>query len=155
MSYNAVDIANWFIANVDKESGDVITHLKVQKLLYFAEAWCQALFNKTLFNEEMEAWAHGPVVRAVYEEFSSFGWQPLEVSKDLVTFDQDINDLLSDIFTVYGKFSAKSLEHMTHEDQPWINARNGKSPEERCTDIIPKQEIKTFFLEKYAEQLNG
>lgn len=59
MTYQAINIANWFINQFDRESGDNITHLKVQKLLYFSQAWYQVLKNEELFAEEIEAWAHG------------------------------------------------------------------------------------------------
>ena len=81
--YVAVDIANWFINQFDKESGDVVTHLKIQKLLYYSEAWSQLLLSRDIFQEDIEAWAHGPVVRSVYNEFSGNGWDPLTPSRAL------------------------------------------------------------------------
>ena len=51
------DVANWFTCNIDREVGDSITHLKLQKLIYYAQAWSLALKGKTLFEEEIQAWA--------------------------------------------------------------------------------------------------
>ena len=50
---------------------------------------------------------------------------------------------------------AKTLEKMTHLDRPWIDARKGFAPEERCDNVIPKAEIKTYFLDKYGEAVGG
>ena len=61
-----LDMAKWFINRVDRESGESITNLKLQKLLYFAQSYYLANYNKQFFNEEMQAWAHGPVVRECY-----------------------------------------------------------------------------------------
>lgn len=153
--YNAIDIANWFINQFDKESGDVVTHLKVQKLLYYAEAWTQLLLERQLFEENIEAWAHGPVVREVFDTFKDFGWQPLSISEELKKIDPEVEDVLFQVMDAYGEASAKTLENMTHMDRPWINARGGLAPEARCNNVIPKNEIKAYFNEKYGEQLNG
>lgn len=155
MTYKAINVADWFINQFDKESGDVITHLKVQKLLYFSEAWCQVLLNKELFSENIEAWAHGPVVREVFDQFRSAGWTPLNVTGDVIEFDNDVNDVLLQVLEAYGDVSAKHLEHLTHQDRPWKDARGSLSPEARCSNIISKQVIKSYFTEKYNDLLNG
>ncbi len=48
-------IATWFINRIDREAGELITHLKVQKLVYYAEAWFLANFDRTLINEDLQA----------------------------------------------------------------------------------------------------
>lgn len=150
MSYKAEDVANWFINHFDQEAGDVVTHLKIQKLLYFAEAWTQIVLNRDLFEENFEAWAHGPVVREVYNIFRGNNWDPLSATRDAIDFDSDVEDVLRQVFESYGEASAKTLERMTHNDQPWINARGDAAPEERCTTIIPKTEIKEYYTKKYS-----
>ena len=152
---SAIDVANWFINQFDKESGDVITHLKVQKLLYFSEAWCQLLLDRELFSENMEAWAHGPVVREIFEAFKDSDWEPLNVGGELVDFDEDVTDVLEQVLETYGGMSAKTLEYMTCQAQPWKEVRGSVAPEARCTDIIRKESIKEYFKNKYGGQLNG
>ncbi|HFG2079664.1 TPA: Panacea domain-containing protein [Vibrio cholerae] len=153
--YRAIDIANWFINQFDKESGDVVTHLKIQKLLYYAEAWTQLLLDKNLFKEDIEAWAHGPVVREVFNEFRDYGWEPLTMTDALTEIDAEVEDVLLQVMSAYGEASAKTLENMTHKDKPWIDARGSLAPEARCNNVIPKPSIKAYFSEKYGNQLNG
>lgn len=153
--YKAIDIANWFINQFDKESGDVVTHLKVQKLLYYSEAWSQLLLERDLFEEDMEAWAHGPVVREVFNEFRGCGWQPLSVASELVDIEPEVEDVLLQVLEAYGDASAKTLEKMTHKDKPWVEARGSLAPEERCNTVISKESIKTYFTEKYGDILDG
>jgi uncharacterized phage-associated protein len=154
MTYKAIDVANWFISQFDKESGDVVTHLKVQKLLYFSEAWCQVLLERELFVENLEAWAHGPVVREVFNQFNGAGWGPLIASGEIIEFDEDVQGVLSQVLEAYGNVAAKTLEHITHQDRPWKETRGNLPPEARCSDVISKHSIKEYFLEKYSEQLN-
>ena len=148
--YKSTDVANWFIYKF-AESGDLVTHLKVQKLLYYAEAWSQVLHNRELIDGEFQAWAHGPVIPEVFHEFKQYGWNPLPVptQSELPDFPSDVQDVLSQVLDSYGELPAKTLENMTHNDAPWINAREGLDPEERCEKVMSKQEIKEFFKNKY------
>lgn len=150
--YTANEIADWFLRNVDTESGDTISHLKLQKLVYYAQAWHYTLFNTPLFEEKIEAWMHGPVVRSIYDRF-----------KDVAVYSQiDINtlqleapeisgkslDLLSEIREIYGEHSAKYLEDLTHEEDPWIIARNGIPNYAYCEQEITLSSMKEFYSAK-------
>mgnify|MGYP000084112738 CR=1 FL=1 len=149
----ATDVANWFIGKL-AESGDVVTHLKVQKLLYYSEAWNQVINGEELFDGQIQAWAHGPVVPEVFHEFKQHGWNPLPVPQEnqIPKFSKKIENVLNQVIDTYGELPAKTLETMTHEDAPWIRARGGLDPEERCEVSISKEEIKKFFKDKYVKQ---
>ncbi|MGB0560732.1 MAG: Panacea domain-containing protein [Spirulinaceae cyanobacterium] len=155
MPYNAIDIAKWFVNHFDPDFGDVITPLKLQKLLYYAEAWSQVLLDQELFAEQIQAWAHGPVVPEVYEEFKDYGWRPIEPVDVELDLDSDTEEVLNQVLSAYGERFAKTLEKMTHSDQPWIKAREGYTLEARCNAIIPKQDIRNYFLDKYKQELDG
>ena len=73
----AQDVAHFFLSKIDVESGEVITHLKLQKLIYYAQAWFLAFFARPLFHDSFEAWQHGPVVRKLYFHYKDFGFNPL------------------------------------------------------------------------------
>src|ERR1044071_4359251 len=60
------------------DSGEPISNLKLQKLLYYAQGWHLALRNEPLFHERIEAWVHGPAVPPVYGHFKKWSWQPIE-----------------------------------------------------------------------------
>ena len=63
-------VADWILSKVNKSAGDTLSPLKLQKLLYYCQAWHYTIFNKELFDEKIEAWAHGPVVPSQYKRFS-------------------------------------------------------------------------------------
>lgn len=151
MTFAAFDVAKWFVNRVDREAGDSITHLKAQKLLYFAEAWHQVLVGSDLFDEQIEAWAHGPVVREVYANLADFGWQALPPMDQPSEFPAKTTEILQLVVDLYDQFSAKQLEELTHQDKPWQEARSGLAPEARCTNVIPKSAIKSYFRDKYSE----
>ncbi|MEM8641961.1 MAG: type II toxin-antitoxin system antitoxin SocA domain-containing protein [Cyanobacteria bacterium P01_G01_bin.54] len=154
MPYKAIDVAKWFVSHFDPDVGDVITPLKLQKLLYYAEAWSQVLLDDELFVEQIQAWTHGPVVLEVYEGFKDYGWRPIDPLEVELELDSETEEILNQILAVYGELSARTLEKMTHSDQPWLKTREGYAIEARCNEIIPKQEIKSSFLDKYRRELN-
>ena len=61
-------VADYIIRSAH-ESGELITNLKLQKLVYYAQAWHLALFDEPLFDDPIEAWVHGPVVSSLYSKF--------------------------------------------------------------------------------------
>ena len=106
--------------------------LKLQKLLYYSQAWSLAFNEGPLFDGKFQAWIHGPVNRAIYDRFSE--------TKSLYSsvLDADAGNLnpmnrlteqqrarIESVLEVYGKFSGSELEAMTHKEDPWIRARNG------------------------------
>jgi uncharacterized phage-associated protein len=148
-SYNIrpESIAEWFIANVDRESGDSITPLKLQKLVYYAQSWSLVLNDKLLFNNYFEAWAHGPVLPAVYHLYKENGYNSLNVNPDYdYTIPKEVEEVLNEVNRVYGRLSAKVLEDLTHSETPWTQARGGCAPEVRCNTTLDYTVIKDFYL---------
>ena len=62
----AAQVADYFLSLVDEDAGDSMTNLRLQKLLFYAQAWHLALTNRPLFEEDFEAWVHGPVIPSFY-----------------------------------------------------------------------------------------
>jgi uncharacterized phage-associated protein len=152
----AQEVARWFLirnnVSVRQFDGELLTHLKIQKLLYYAQGLFLAYTNgKELFNEEIYAWEHGPVVREVYDVYKSKGSNIIEythepsddVLLEKVSNDEDIRNILEATFVNYGKYSAWRLREMTHEEIPWkTTALNG---------VIEKAKIGKYFSEEVLE----
>ncbi|KAF0114088.1 MAG: putative prophage protein [Rhodospirillaceae bacterium] len=118
----AHDVAKYFllIAAADEDS-EGLTHLKLQKLLYYAQGFHLALFGCRLFPDMIEAWDHGPVILSVWQVFRQHGSMPLPVPPigTSVSLSAEQRDLLNDVWNTYGQFSAWKLRNMTHEEAPW------------------------------------
>ena len=143
--FRASDVAKWFINSTDRESGDDITHLKLQKLLYYAQGWSLAHFACPLFDEDLQAWAHGPVAVSVWDQFKAYGWESIPPQKVARKFSGDPLRLLQGVNEKYGIYSAKELERRTHRETPWQRARGNLPPEARCANIIRKADMLSFF----------
>jgi uncharacterized phage-associated protein len=144
----ALDVAKYFIQLAQSEDEpDQLSHLRLQKLLYYAQGWSLALRKKALFAEEIQAWAHGPVVASVYPTFAKFGSNCIQVNENSAesALTEDECELVQSVWNVYKKFSAIKLREMTHSEAPWKEAHKGYEPGERCTAEITKPAMKKFF----------
>jgi len=151
-AYTASDLADWFAQRTDRDAGDVITHLKIQKLLYYAQAWHLANFNARLFDEEIQAWAHGPVVPSVYKKYRGIGWDAISPPKSKINIDDKTRAYLEKVHEVYGSYSAKTLEIETHKELPWLEARGNLPPEARSDKPISDKTMRDFFAAKIGKQ---
>ena len=147
------DVANFFLSIVDRDSGSTITPLKLQKILYYAQGYFLAMKDEELFNEDFQAWAHGPANPDVYDKYKKYGANAIDAPsiEDIPSFSEDITDFLYNIWNTFGIYDGKYLEELTHSETPWIEARKGYQPGEMCTNIITKESMKNFFRLKLNE----
>lgn len=141
-TFTCFDIADYFLSMVDEDEGDHITNLKLQKLLYYAQGLHLACYNAPLFEEHIEAWAHGPVIPQVYSKYRDFSYNPIPRPRDLDfdKFDGDSRGFLDEVYRSFGQYSAWKLREMTHEEPPWKEAYR-KGP----NTIISHEALKDYF----------
>ena len=149
--YTPDQIADWFLCNIDRDAGDSLTHLRLQKLIYYAQAWNLAFFDEPLFWEPIEAWTHGPVVRSIFDRFRDSGWEALSIPEVCPELDPRTIDLLKEILRVYGQLSAKHLEKLTHQEGPWKEAQGDLPVEAWSANIISEDSMKAFYKKLYEE----
>ena len=148
----ALDVAKYFIFKAN-QVGSFLSNLKLQKLVYYAQAWYLANYKKPLFAEKFEAWIHGPVQPELYSEFKSFRWSPIDLDVEEIpaSITKDIADFLDEVVEAYFKYDGLDLEIMTHNELPWIEARKGISPDKSSKEIISEETMQTF----YSDLLNA
>jgi uncharacterized phage-associated protein len=118
------DVARYFLSLADEDAGDLISNLKLQKLVYYAQGFYLALYDQPLFEERIEAWTHGPVIPELYHAYKECGANaiPRPTDIDFSIYDEQTRELLDEVYQVYGQFSAWKLRNMTHNEPPWKNA---------------------------------
>ena len=122
----SLDVSHYFLSKTDDDSGDSISNLKLQKLVYLAQGFHLAIYDKKLFNEPIEAWTHGPVIDSLYHKFKEFGSNGIPAVKiNLAKYSKNIKNLLEEIWEVYGQFSAWKLRNITHDHTPWKETSPG------------------------------
>lgn len=134
--FTALDIANWFlwynqVEQIEKtiDEDDLyegLSHLKIQKLLYYADGICLAINEDTLFDEKIYAWQHGPVVKEVYKELSINGRDEIPFNVNCINIIEEINsyddlkEILLTTYDNYAGYTAWQLREKTHvPGSPW------------------------------------
>src|SRR5579863_3943147 len=144
MEYRAHDIADTIIARSRMRGIADLTNLKLQKLLYYSQAWQLALADSSLFSEDIEAWIHGPVVPRVFGAFKDFRWKVIDCDVHSLE-DSAVIKHVDAVLENYGKYGATELERLTHSEKPWIYARRGLAPDEPSRSVISKDLMKSFY----------
>ncbi len=154
-TYSYKDVADFFIAFANSH-GDPITNLKLQKLVYYAQAWYLANYHKPLFMDaEFQAWVHGPVILELYRQYKN-GVKPIEkdIKLDAVkeTFLAEDFKFLEEVAEVYMPESAYALELMTHIEDPWKEARNGIAADQSSEAVISITSMEKFYARRIADR---
>ncbi len=156
--YDALEISDYLIYLAMIESGegeqrekslpdgDNITHTKLQKMLYFAQAHFLGVLDRPLFSNDIYAWTYGPVVEEVYAEYKDKKYEllfPPEDKTNASDFD-NISDfdqaVIEGVWDVYGRYSARYLTDLSHEHKPWKEAYANKN-----SKIIPQKRLKSYY----------
>jgi len=122
---DVIDIANYILEICREESeGDeyeLISHLKLQKLVYFCQGYSIAFFNKPLFPDTIEAWPHGPVCPKLYHILKGYGSLPITASiePEKISLNEEEKQLVRVVYDTYGQYSAMKLRKISHEEGPW------------------------------------
>ena len=118
------DVANYFLSLTDEDSGELISNLRLQKLVYYAQGFHLAIFDTPLFPENIEAWTYGPVIPNLYHEYKDYGQRSIPAPEDfdVSKYDSQTKDLLDEVYNVFGQFSAWKLADMTHQEPPFVMA---------------------------------
>lgn len=136
--YSAQDVAKYFLGKLLlDDQGDTISNMKLQKLLYYAQGFHLAIYNRPLFAERIERWMHGPVVPDVYHVYKQYVSEPIPVPDEIPEFDQETSGFLDEVYDVFGQYTAYALRNMTHSEPPWVDAKDG--------GIIPHAAMKAYF----------
>ena len=134
------DIANYIISECD-----TITNMKLQKLVYYSHANFLIQNNKPLISSDIEAWIYGPVIRVLYQEFSSFSYKSIDKesqkgNKSKLTESEKKS--IDEILILYQNISAGDLSDKTHAEDPWQDAYKSTDWSE---NIITNDSICSYY----------
>lgn len=134
------------------EKLEEVTPLMLQKLLYFIQGIYSALYGSPIFEEDCRAWIHGPVYPEVYKLFRDFKYNPIDDARfallkgreDILAEDEKhVIDLVVNTFGIY---SGKVLEKITHNEDPWKDARKGYGDSIPSSELLPKKRIMEYYI---------
>lgn len=142
---SAHDVAAYIVSKLGHVSA-----MKLQKLVYYCQAWSLVWDDEQLFSEPVEAWANGPVVRDLYTQhrgqFSITSWPTGDASR----LDQTQAETVESVLQYYGDMNAQMLSDLTHNEQPWKQARRGMAEGSRG-----RSEISCASMAEYYSSLSS
>ena len=129
-----------------------MTQKKIQKLVYYAYAWYIVNYNDNADNrinvlvaEKPQAWVHGPVFTSLYEEYKQYKRNFVPKIKNSILEKTELSEFLDQIWNVFGKYDGDELEFMTHNEKPWLNARNGMPAISPSNEEIDLKDIYNYY----------
>lgn len=148
--YSAELITNWLLSQSE------MSPKKLQKMLYYCYSWVLTLMNdkekgieNKLFKEKFEAWVHGPVIPSIYNKYRENGYNDIpKLHEPVVIEDQEILDILQQVYEEYGHFTGNQLESISHQEDPWINSRKGYGPFEASDVEIVDEDIFNCYIQR-------
>lgn len=122
-----------------------MSSMKLQKLVYYSQAWHLVWDEEPLFDDEIQAWANGPVVRSLFAKhrgrFTVAEW-PWGDPDALTKAERGTVDA---VLENYGRLSGRTLSALTHSERPWLEARKGLGPTDRSEDPIDLDTMADFY----------
>jgi uncharacterized phage-associated protein len=144
--------------------GEPITNLKIQKLLYYVYVWDLVINKERCFEEKFQAWPNGPVLPSMYQALKNYGAAPL--STDFLEVDtptleeyesklkgnmgEQLINIIDQVYEKYGIKSAFELVALTHNEAPWIKARQELEVSEKTANEIADEDILSFYGKEQA-----
>lgn len=152
---DSIELAKFILAKLGG-----MPHLKLQKLIYYIEAWHLAIFEESIIDDGFEAWMHGPVSAKVWHVFKNDDSPLLSniciSSEEVISIKAKVKGVLNgeqlalidNVLEEYGSLTGYELEGLTHQEWPWCQGRNGIPDDESSTNEISKTTMKNFYRKR-------
>jgi len=122
-----------------------MTAWKLQKLVYYSQAWSLVWDERPLFNERIEAWANGPVCPDLYNRHRGQFIVSEIPGGNPGALDRDQTETIEAVMKYYGQRSAQELSDLTHSERPWLDARGDLPPGAPCNREIPWDSMAAYY----------
>ena len=153
VTVNSIKIAEYLISVQNLDDSFSISHLKLQKLLYYCQAYHLAMEEEELFSEEILALPYGPSEQTVYDKYHPHGRAIIPPDNE---YDGMIDgakkksySVISSVIENYGHLSAISLMERTQRESPWQDAL-----EKGVCTVICKEAMRSYY-KKFLTQFDG
>jgi len=136
------DVANYILVSIGQ-----VTSMKLQKLVYYSQAWSLAWDDEPLFGEDFQAWANGPVCPELFKVHKGHFRLSADFFGDYAegALSPEQIDTIDIVLKDYGDMTPHELSNLTHREYPWINARGDTPPGMPCDNIIEKEVMRDYY----------
>ena len=145
------DVAAYILKHYDSKAKikKPITCPKLQKLVYYSQAWSLAWGEGPIFCETIEAWVHGPIVESLFS-FNRGVYTPKDIPPSMGNadvFTEEQRESLDLIIKHYGSIDPEGLTALVHQEPPWKKARRRADlpAEERGSEEILHSDMMEYY----------
>ncbi len=136
------DVARYIL----EHQGGHMSTMKLQKLIYYSQAWSLVWDEKPLFNSRIEAWANGPITRDLYDHHRGHFTANVEMFPgDSANLTQDEKETVNVVLDAYGHLNGQQLSDLSHSERPWREAREGIANGAYSNNEVSQEVMQDFY----------
>ncbi len=137
---NVFDVAEYILRKLGP-----MPAMKLQKLVYYSQAWSLVWDEAALFDEEIQAWANGPVVRPLYDDHRGLFTVRKIAKGNPEALTESQRETVDGVLKFYGQQSSQWLSDLTHQEAPWKDARSGIPAGEPSNNPISHAAMSEYY----------
>ena len=137
---SAHDVAAYIVGKIYPLSA-----MRLQKLVYYAQAWSLVWDDRALFSEPIQAWRDGPVVYDLWQQYKGNVFVTKATRGNVENLDRDARETIDGVLKVYGHLDAGQLSALTHREDPWLVARGDTPPNDPSSAEITLESMMAFY----------
>lgn len=138
---NVFDTARYIL-----ERSGAMSTMKLQKLCYYSQAWSLVWDDSSLFDEDFQAWANGPVCPELFHKTQGkFSVDASDETGGEGNLTDEQKDTIDHVLEHYGKHNAQWLSQLTHMEDPWLIARKDVPSGAGCSNVISKESMAVYY----------
>jgi uncharacterized phage-associated protein len=142
-THSVFDVAAYILQK--KPKNIPMTAMKLQKLIYYCQAWSLVWDETPLFKEKILAWANGPIIAELYEAHKGMFYVNELPSGNPTKLAKNQKDTINRVLEAYGDKTAQWLSDLTHLEMPWKEARKGLAPGDRGKSEITHSSMHEYY----------
>ncbi len=130
---------------LERKGGHMST-MKLQKLVYYTQAWSLVWDEKPLFDSRIEAWANGPIIPDLYDQHRGLFTATIDTfPEDSEKLTEDEKETIDVVLGAYGHLNGQQLSDLSHSERPWREARKGVEDGASSTNEVSKEVMQEFY----------
>lgn len=138
---SVLDVAEYLLRKLGPMSA-----MKLEKLVYYCQAWSLVWDDRPLFPDTIQAWTNGPVAPALFNRHrEQFVVRAGDVGGNEEHLDDVGRETVDAVIGYYSGMNAQQLSDLTHAEAPWLEARRGLTPDERGDHEITLESMSEYY----------
>ena len=147
-------VAHYFMYKNQESGRTDFTLKKLQKLLFYSQAWMLVLEDCRLFDAKFKAWVHGAAIPELYKTYRKYDFGVITEKADegkIKQLSDNEKSVLDNVWSVYGKYDADYLEALHRVEEPWRHTRGDMPAGERSDMDFNEDVMKSYYSKKHKE----